>query len=118
MIVMQYFIAIGSYVSPNLVQTSLNEIRWNLPEQDVYKILGDPIEKKDINSTTSIWIYASQGYFGIGGVSAYVVIKNNTLDFMEIKNSFDYGFYVCAKYKCGYIDQILYEKLIPREERF
>ena len=111
---MQYFIAIGSYMSPNLVQTSLNKISWNLPEQGVYKILGNPIKKKDINSTTSIWIYASQGYFGIGGVSAYVVMKNNTLNFVEIKDSFDYGFYVCTKYKCGYTDQILYEKLIPK----
>jgi len=114
---LQIFFPWGAEISKGVNKKNISFISHpKMDRNSIIEILGKPLDIEIVENEYTDYrlIYARQGFLGIGGVSIYINIKHNKMSYMEMKDSWDYGFYMCNERKCpAYIEEKRYNNLIP-----
>jgi len=114
-LIYSYFLPLGNKIAKNVTQESIISIKLGMNENEVKKILGNPLSINIDKYTTppiKVLHYAKTGLFGseIG-----IQITNNKVELVRIE-SFDLGIYECSDKYCKVIDEDRFNTLIPKKD--
>jgi len=110
-----YFPGFKYEISKKITQKNIKALKLNMSEKEVIKILGDPIiiNRGSIYNSDYVFEY-SKSY--IAGIYVQLSFENKKLIAWHIEDSNDNTIYACSKKICPYINQCIYDKVIPIEE--
>lgn len=101
----KYSFSIGNSIAENINQKNILSLKIGMNEEDVVKILGEPIDiikytKKEYPNYGAFetFIYGKTGFFD-GGIEVNLAIQDKKLKQISLDN-YDVSFYFCSKENC------------------